>query len=101
MKTYRITYKNTDLINSNVDRLKKDLKNLYWEEGKAPKNWNQFDDEIDFDGQQSRGGDCIEITFAETMSESWINSIIKDLNRKRDIRFIELKKSNFEYQEVC
>lgn len=101
MKTYRITYKNTDLINSSVDRLKKDLKNLYWEEGKAPKNWNQFDDEIDFDGQQSRGGDCAEITFAETMSESWIDSIIKDLNRKRDIRFIELKKSNFEYHEVC
>lgn len=100
MKTYRITYKNTDLKNSNVDRLKNDMKNLYWEKSKEPKNWNQFDDEIDFNGQQSRGGDCIEITFAETMREGWVNSIVTDLCKKRDIIFVELKKSSFEYEQV-
>jgi len=100
MKTYRITYKNTDLKNSNVDRLKRDMKNLFWEKGQEPENWNQFDDEIDFEGQQSRGGDCVEITLAETMSGRWADSILKDLSKKRDIVSIELKKSSFEYETI-
>lgn len=98
--TYRITYKNTDLKKSSVDRLKKDLKNLYWQKGKEPKNWNLFDDEIEFVGKQNRGGDCVEIIFSETMCKSWINSIIEDLNKKRDIVSIEFKKSSFEYEYI-
>lgn len=100
MATYRITYKNYDLKNSNVERLKNDLKNLYWLPGKEPKNWDQFDDEIDFESQQSRGGDCVEITFAETMSKSWTDSIVQNLKKNREVLFIELKKSNFEYEQI-
>lgn len=98
MKTYRITYKNYDLKNSNIERSKKDLKNLFWIKGSEPANWNQFDNEIVFFGKQDRGGDCIEITFSENVSENWKNAMLKALKNKRDIRSIEIKKSNFEYK---
>ena len=98
--TYRITFRNFSIEESNVERTQELLKNLYYLENKEPENWKLFENEIDIDSQQSRGGDCVEITFAETMSANWINSIIKSINSKREVRSIEKKISNFEYEEI-
>lgn len=100
MLAYRITYSNYDLKNSNIERLKKDMKNLFWLKGEAPKDWRRFDDEIDFNSQQSRGGDCIEIVFNESMGDVWINSILKSLKKKNNVRIIEKVIGYNQYEEI-
>lgn len=100
MLAYRITYTNYDLKNSNVQRLKKDMKNLYWLKGKEPRDWNQFDNQIEFNSQQSRGGDCVKIIFDEEMGDGWINSILQSLKRKKNVRTIEKVLSYNQYEEI-
>ena len=96
MKAFRITYRNYDLKKSAISRLKEDLKYIFWVKGREPENWDDFNDEIEFNTEQDRGGDCVEMVFAETVSDSWETSMLKDLLKKKSIRSVE-RRTNNEY----
>lgn len=122
METFRITYKNYDLKHNAADRLKKDLKNLYW--NKPPKDWDDFDGEIEVKEEQPRGGDCVSVVFAvgigpveinfhggpggdfvsvvfaDTVNITFRDSILKNLSNRSDVSSVEKKISNNEYERI-
>lgn len=81
----RVTYSNYANY-SEPSRLDKDLKNLYWQEGKEPEDWFYFDGEIETKQVQSRGGDCFEVEISESYNENWV---LEHLKKTTGVRFIE------------
>ena len=99
MGTYRITFRNFDLNNSNVERAQNLVKNLYYHEGKEPKDWKLFENEITIESQQDMGGDCVLVTFDGT-PEFFKNAILKSINRKNEIRSIEKQISTNDFEKL-
>lgn len=95
-RTFRITYKTYSLIKTPVQRAMDDLKYMFWVKGKAPKNWKDFDGVVEFSQHQSRGGDCVEITFNDE-NIRWVESMMHKFQKKKNVRFVELKINNNEY----
>ncbi len=89
MVAFIVTYKNFAMQISNIARITNDLKNLYWTIGKEPTNWENFDEEIEIESMQSAGGDRVKLIFSENMKEYFINSIVKELEKKRNIYAVE------------
>lgn len=98
MEKFRVTYTNFDLKNKGIQRIKNDLKNLYWET--PPKDWDNFDREIEFTQEQDRGGDCLSVSFEDTVDASFRDSMLKNLSKKSDVYSIERKISNNEYERI-
>jgi len=85
MKTIRVTFKNYSP--NGKKRMFNSLKPIFWEVNKAPRNWKDFDGDIEVTEEQPRGGDCFELIINDKKFKAkWI---IDGLQKQKDIRSIE------------
>ena len=89
-KEFRITFYSLGTMVNN-SRLSNLIKNQYWQAGKEPDDWENFDGDIEIKRLQDRGGDC----FLLSMTDAWfLTPTLIQLYKDRNVRSIEIKINN-------
>lgn len=90
MISYIVTYTYFGSTRTCMERFKCDMKYIYWQEGKAPSNWREFDGDIVIKPHSSKIGDCVIVSFRESFAaKRFFDYIIESLKLKESIRSVE------------
>ncbi|MGQ8336285.1 hypothetical protein ACUNWD_07005 [Sunxiuqinia sp. A32] len=99
MVVYQITYINKHPQRSDRARMAIDLKKIYWQDCKLPKDWYWFEGNISIVSVADRETDCVKIECL-LLQDPFDNDFIKELKKNKDIDCIAYEQGDDFYVTV-